>query len=1102
MLSTRPALKCFTDYRCNNFAGSALRSLALPVKSRDNMFMPSSFSHRVWLISAFGLIIGWAVCAFAPPGHCETRPVSDNYLIKSWDNQDTLSGSTVTAILQTPDGYLWVGTYEGLVRFDGVRSVIFDSQNTPALSHSRIQGLYLDARGTLWINTYRGGLTSYRNGVFRREWPDQRYFDLHTMMVSSTSNRVTFVTQFGEILSGSLTRTNTHWTVLVPPGNPIFQCVDNLRTIWFLSRDGRIFRFRDGKYGPLPPDTGLGNKRVLTLASGVNGCIWAGAQNEIARWNGRSFEDMTATNFDSTNEFEPITIFPASNGALWVLADDRLREQIGRRWTAEAVQWRGLLGSASGRAMGMHEDREGGIWFNHYGNGVFHITPDGHFQRFTVQNGLPGDRVGAWFQDRDGGIWLGVDRGGLVRLSPRRFQIIGERAGLPVWPALSVCQAADRTVWIGTAGGGLRSYQDGRLVNYGTSGTEPANFVFSIFPQGDGSLWLSAGDGEDLFEFKHGQILRSPWEVHGVKSLLMDQAGRLWVGTKINVGWYTPSSRRVFGAADGVAESPIRALAEAPDGAVWCGADNGALYRCEPTRVQAYQPTDDLGPRPIWSLFVESDGTVWAGTFRGGLLRFRNGQFKRFSTPQGIPDIITQILEDEHGRLWLGTHQGICCVEKSALEACASGKATTVDVVRHLGGLPTLVCSDGYQPACWKAGNGRLLFTTVKGVIAVDPDQLNGTSLPPPVAIEEMFVDGQPVPLRHQKVVIPPGHEQFEFHFTALCFDAPEQSRFRYRMEGLDKSWVEADTRRVADYGHLPPNHYRFQVIACNSDGVWNKTGATLDFVVLPYFYETRWFIVLVSLFILSGVGLAVRTVATRKYRLALRLLEQQHAIEKDRARIAKDIHDDIGAGLTQITLLSELGRREPEEAGAQLERISDAARDLTRAMDEIVWAVDPQRDTLVSLIDYISAYSEDFLRAAGIRCRMDFPASVPATQIDAELRYNLFLALKETLNNIVKHAQATEVWLRLRLETGAFKLAVEDNGHGFETQNGGKASVSTERLNSGMGLQNLKRRLEAIGGRCVMQSSPGKGTRVEMMVIIDGATSPVMAIGENGLEA
>ncbi len=1058
--------------------------------------MPLIVWNRTPWLALAGLC--WCGMMFGPTdrGVCQTRPVSEDFSIKTWDTEENLSGSTVTAIAQTPDGYLWVGTYEGLTRFDGVSSVTFDSLNKPELGHSRIQGLYVDARGTLWINTYRGGLTSYQDGVFHREWPDQNAFDYHTTMVSSSWNQATFVTQFGDVLEHALPGTN--WTTLIPPPNsrPIWQCVDSAGTLWFVSRDGRILRVLEGHFEELPDDGGLGSNRVATLASDPKGNVWAGADNEIALWDGEHFVNMTPTNMAPGEKISPTSLFPTSRGEVWVLDNDRLREEIGRRWVNEAVAWRGLLGPASGRTMGWHEDHGGGIWFNQYGNGVFYISPDGRFQRFTVDNGLAGNRVGAWFQDREGGIWLGMDRGGLARLSQRNFQVIGAREGQPESPALSVCQDSNDTVWIGASGGGLSSYKDGRLKSYTVGSAVSENNVFSIYPQDNGSLWLSAGDGEDLYQFHDNQLQRSSLGVHGVKSLLVDQAGRLWAGTKINVGWYTAASRRVFGPADGVAETPVRALAEGADGVIWAGSDDGTLYRCGETNVQAFRPDDALGPRPVWSLLADPDGTIWAGTFRGGLLRFKDGKFTRFAPKQGLPDVITQILEDQKGRLWLGTHQGICFVEKSALELCAEGKLDSVDVIRHLTGLPTLECSDGYQPSCWNSRDGRLWFTTAKGAIAVDPAQMNSYSLPPPVVIESLMVDGQATPLANGKIVVPPGHEQYEIHFTALNFDAPDQSRFRYRMEGLDKNWVDADTRRIANYGHLPPNHYHFQVIACNSDAVWNRTGASLDFTVEPYFYQTRWFVALVSVLGLISVVLAVRKFATRKYRQALASLAQQNAIERDRARIAKDIHDDIGAGLTQITLLSELGRREPEQAGAQLGRISDAARDMTRAMDEIVWAIDPQRDTLASLMDYISAYAEDFLRAAGVRCRMDFPTSLPAMPIDAELRYNLFLAIKETLNNIVKHAQATEVRLHLSLDSRGFTLVVQDDGHGFQTN--GKAASTVDRHNSGHGLSNLRKRLESVGGQCTMQSSPGTGTRIEMTVGFNGGTSPVVAIGHD----
>jgi signal transduction histidine kinase len=375
--------------------------------------------------------------------------------------------------------------------------------------------------------------------------------------------------------------------------------------------------------------------------------------------------------------------------------------------------------------------------------------------------------------------------------------------------------------------------------------------------------------------------------------------------------------------------------------------------------------------------------------------------------------------------------------------------------------------------------------------VSVDPDELTVHKQPPPVVIEEMLVDGEALPLNQGTVTVPPGREQFQFRFTAPSFNAPDQCRFRYRIEGLDKRWVTADTRRQAAYGHLAPDHYRFRVVACNSDGVWNKAGASVDFVVLPYFYETRWFQVMMTVLILGGVAIGVRAVATRKYRRALLRLEQQHALEKDRARIAKNIHDHMGAGLTQITLLSELGHREPEHAGPQFERISEAARDLTRAMDETVWAVDPERDTLASLMDYASAYAEDFLRAAGIRCRMEFPTALPDIKIDAELRYNLFLAMKEALNKVVKHAQATEVWLRMRLEANTLTLVIEDNGQGFEAEVGTKAT-DPARLNSGLGLTNLRNRLHSVHGEFTMHSSRGKGTQMEMIVDLNGSTSPI----------
>ena len=458
------------------------------------------------------------------------------------------------------------------------------------------------------------------------------------------------------------------------------------------------------------------------------------------------------------------------------------------------------------------------------------------------------------------------------------------------------------------------------------------------------------------------------------------------------------------------------------------------------------------------------------------------------------------------GVVVVGTHQGIYCVAKAALNAVADGRTNILDYTvygRH-DGLPALECSDGYQPACWRGADGRLWFTTVRGVVWADPRRL-AASPRPPVVIEELHVDGEPVPLRSGKIIVAAGRKQLDFRFTALSFDAGEKSRFRWRLDGLETDWVDAESRRTAQYQNLEPGDYRFRVIACNSEGVWNETGAWVQLEVRPFYYQSWWFRLLAGVTIIGGISLAVRRATTRKYRRTLALLQQQHAIERDRTRIAKDIHDDIGAGLTQITLLTELARREPEQVGTHLERISGSARQLTRAMDEIVWAVDPQHDTFTGMLDYISAFAEDFLHTAGVRCRMDLPPALPAVRVDAEVRYNLFLAVKEALNNVVKHARATEVRLQLRILAGAFNLSIEDNGQGMPvggngaaTNGNGAATAGANRISSGSGLANLQKRLAAVGGQCEIHGAAGGGTRVEFTVAVSGLASPIVAIGQN----
>ena len=1095
------------------------------------------FSKRHFLFAALAVEF-----LFSTP----LRSAPADFLVDKWDTGDGLPSSTVTSVEQTPDGYLWVGTYNGLARFDGARFVTFDPVNQPALGQARVQGLFLDANGTLWINTFRGGLTSYHAGEFRNELPDRPAFDVHTTLAVSTTNRVTFVTQFGEVLEHEMANTNGVWRTTAPPAGPqpFFQCADAAGRLWFLTRDSHILQFFSGEFKMLADDGGLSGSKINTLVADAQGKVWAGAENEIALWDGKQFAAMTPTN--GAADIDPRGLFPLKSGALWVLDGGRLRKMEGRAWTAEIPAWRGLLGAASGRAMGAHEDRDGGLWFNHYGNGLFHISADGNFQRLTsAPDNLPSDRflpngrVGAWFQSRDGGVWAGVDHGGLARLRERRFHVIGPAEGLPARTALSVCEDKNGAMWIGTAGGGLSMLSPKSkaqspkpelpalperdlglgtfgfgLKNFAVGPSASANFIFSIAFRPDGGAWLSASEGEDLYQFFDGRVRRASWDLHGIKCILADHQNRVWLGLKSGSGLarWAGDERRILNFGTNAFSPAVRALAETPDGNVWAGADDGTIFRCDDEALVPFRPADALADQPIYSLLAETNGTLWAGTFRGGLLRFRDGKFSRITATNGLPvEVISQILDDGQ-RLWLGTQQGIYSVAKSALNAVADRRVNALDFVsygRH-DGIAPVECSGGYQPACWRASDGKLWFTTLIGAVWVQPEEVTVKSAPPPVLIEELRVDGelvdrknrgagsgyQPSTINHQlPIIISPGHKQLDFRFTALSFDGGDKARFRYRVDGLDADWVDWDTRRTVSLRNLPPREYRFRVIACNSDGAWNLVGAEVKFTVQPFFYQTLTFRVIAGVLLISGISFAVRRAATRKYRRKLALLEQQHAVERDRARIAKDIHDDVGAGLTQITLLTELARREPAQAEANLGRITDSARRLTKAMDEIVWAVDPQHDTLAGLMDYVSAYAEDFLRVADIRCRMDLPMTLPVLRVEAELRYNLFLALKETLNNIVKHSKATEVWLRLKLEGNQLTLIVEDNGQGM----GVAGATDADRRRSGYGLGNLARRLESVGGRCAVHSESGRGTRVEFSVALQGEASPVVAIGGEG---
>ena len=330
------------------------------------------------------------------------------------------------------------------------------------------------------------------------------------------------------------------------------------------------------------------------------------------------------------------------------------------------------------------------------------------------------------------------------------------------------------------------------------------------------------------------------------------------------------------------------------------------------------------------------------------------------------------------------------------------------------------------------------------------------------------------------KLEVPPGTERLEVRYAGLSFVAPKQVSFRYRLDAFDQAWITNREERIAHYTRVPPGEYRFQVFACNNDGVWNEQSASLAIVVQPFFWQTGWFRLLALLSVLGGTGLVVRHWVARKHRRELQALERQHALERERTRIAQDMHDGLGSNLVKISLLGEIAEadlHQPETVRGHIRKMASTARETVRDMDEMVWAVNPRNDTVENLASYLCAFAREHFELTSTRLHLEVPAELTARSLPADSRHNLFLATKEALNNVVKHAGATDAWLEFGLNDSTLAITIRDNGRGSPTQPGGR---------HGHGQENIRQRLARIGGTLEWTSQPGQGTTLVLRLPLD----------------
>jgi signal transduction histidine kinase/ligand-binding sensor domain-containing protein len=976
----------------------------------------------------FALAAGFFSALAAPP----------NYFTRTWQVEQGLPQNKVTAVVQTRDGYLWVGTYNGLARFDGVRFTVFDENDTPGLHSSRITSLFESADGTLWIGTESGDIAQYKDG--------------HFAAVPLRAN----------------------WS-----GGKIYAITaDNAGDVWLLNEGGALARARDGQV--LSPTSGLVSK-VVSLARGQDGTIWVEREGVVS-----ALKDGRLTVEVSTNDYVQ-GICAARDGGFWVACNSCIRKWQEGKWVADLGVapwgWDVIVNFAETSAGVLAGGTSGdGLWlfFADQTN-----TPALHLNH---TNGLPSDWVISLWEDRERNLWCGTGAG-LVVIRPSNLETISPPDKWKSRPVLSVLPTPDGALWIGTEGAGLYRLQNGGWTNFYSEQSIRNPYVWSLAVDGAGKIWAGTWGGglfkqkDDAFDFAPGmENFRPPFPA------LLFAGNELWLGTPGGALRYQNGKLEPFSEAAGKPFGEVRTIAQDKSGALWFGTAGGGIVCLRDGRFHRFKKSDGLSSDFIECLHFAGDGALWIGTFGGGLNRFKDGKFSVVNHEQGLPNsVIGHIESDDHGYFWMSSYGGILRAKEADLNLCADGKLTEAPFLTYgiNDGLPTLECSEGLQSAGGKTADGRLWFPTAKGLVAVDPAGVKMNPLPPPVRIERMLVDDKQFaegnaagPLK-----IPPGRHRIEFEYTGLSFVAPEKVRFKCRLNNFENDWADVGTKRVASFNYIPPGTYSFQVIACNNDGVWNEAGASLAFEVQPYFWQTTWFRLLGGLATVLVASGTVWFDTRRRMRRKLERAERQRDIERERTRIARDIHDDLGAQLTRITMMSESAHGDlanPGRAAAGLEKIYDTARELTRSMDEIVWAVSPRHDTLESLATYLEKFAQDWLATAGFRCRLDLPLQFPEWHLTSEMRHNVFLAFKEALHNLVKHSGASEVLIRLAVKEKSFELAVEDNGRGFAVGEKAKdVSPIQGRAASGNGLENMRRRLTAIGGSCEIQSASGAGTRV-----------------------
>ncbi len=947
-----------------------------------------------------------------------------------WTAESGLPQNIVRGIVQTPDGYLWVATLDGLARFDGIRFTVFNKNNTPGIVSNRLESVLKGPGGDLWLLTESSQITRYHRGIFQTYGAKQGLLEHDDDSVTADQN-----------------------------GN-----------LWALTSEG-IKRWNEA----------IGRFEVIDLAdkkmkfrpfAWENSGFWAIDKKGVHCFiRGRTIfypflSKLTADSLWGVGLNEDGTILLETfDGKHIRLAPEKSLDEVT---------------SVDHPFLSSYIDHQGHQWTIQIGK---HLSRSIEYLSSGVVISQPFLRL---FEDMDDNLWLGTEGNGLYRLQRQSIRVISQAQGLVSRNVYPILQDHEGAMWVGSWPAGLTHYQAGRFTRYTPKDGLPGP-VSALGEDRQHRLWIGTHGGLAIFD--NGRLRKAKDPVLPdnavVQAILQARDGTLWFGTRNGLFSMKEGVTKRFSVQEGLQTNDIHVLIEDRAGDLWIGG-YGGLTRLHNGSFTRWSEREGLPSENLRSIYEDREGILWVGTYDNGMGRLKDGEWTRYTSQNGLfNNGVFQILEDDHGNFWISCNRGIYRVSKRDLNDYAAGAVKTISSVAYGrgDGMVNVECNGGLWPAGAKAPDGKLWFPTQDGVAIVNPDAVPINSRPPNVVIESAMVDRMTVPVTNL-LQVAPGQKSLEIQYTALSFSRPDQVRFRYQLDGLDAAWIDVGTRRTAYYSHLPPGRYTFRVVAANGDGIWNTQGQSLPIVVIAPFYQTRWFLLLM---LLATVALILgishyRIVQHEKASATQRAFSQKliGSQENERKRIAAELHDSLGQRLIVINNLAlfslDAAAKYPDKEHYQtIEEISKETMIAIEETRNISYNLRPFRLDRLGLRKAIQSLVRMVGRASGVH--FSFEIDDIDTLLPEDQRISFYRIIQESLNNIVKHAQAAKASVRIQHLDHKILLVIQDDGHGFSTES------STAERQGGFGLTGMSERAALLGGTLKIRSEHHRGTIISLEI-------------------